>query len=115
MTTRASDEDAYAPLETRGGKAAWKKSGPLDTRSGVSSRFGRGPGRIESSLDVKVPTSEKGAAHKWGDGLTVSGASATVAQPVSLADAGLKERGHLQVWGARPPGDAGPRREGVHL
>jgi hypothetical protein len=31
---------------------------------------------------------------------TVSGASATVAQPISLADAGLKERGHLQ-WGGR--------------
>ena len=27
---------------------------------------------------------------------TVSCASTTVAQPISLADAGLKERGHLQ-------------------
>lgn len=29
---------------------------------------------------------------------TVSGSSATAAQPISLADAGLKEREHLQEW-----------------
>jgi hypothetical protein len=29
---------------------------------------------------------------------TVTGSSATAAQAISLADAGLKERGHLQEW-----------------
>jgi hypothetical protein len=29
---------------------------------------------------------------------TVSGSSATVARPISLVDAGLRERGHLQEW-----------------
>ncbi len=29
---------------------------------------------------------------------TVSGSTATVAQPISMADAGLTERAHLQEW-----------------
>jgi predicted transport protein len=39
---------------------------------------------------------------------TVSGASATVAQPISLADAGLNERGHLQEWALAHPVMLGP-------
>ena len=39
---------------------------------------------------------------------TVSGASATVAQPISLAEAGLKERGHLQEWVLAHPEMLGP-------
>lgn len=39
---------------------------------------------------------------------TVSGASATVAQPISLADAGLQERGHLQEWVLTHPEMLGP-------
>jgi hypothetical protein len=39
---------------------------------------------------------------------TVSGASATVAQPISLADAGLSERAHLQEWVLAHPEMLGP-------
>lgn len=39
---------------------------------------------------------------------TVSGATATAAKPISLADAGLKEREHLQEWVIANPDVLGP-------
>ena len=39
---------------------------------------------------------------------TVSGSSATVAKPISLVDAGLTERGHLQEWVLAHPEMLGP-------